>query len=72
MRLFSMECGGFSFKIAPESRRLFYDVAELDKKSERLSCSLLGLSLGNETLIAANLIRKAGASDLDWLDELVD
>ncbi len=37
-----------------------------------ISCSHLGLCLGNEPLIAANLIRKAGASDLDWLDELVD
>jgi hypothetical protein len=37
-----------------------------------VSCSHLGLCLGSETLIEANLIRKAGASDLDWLDELVD
>jgi hypothetical protein len=37
-----------------------------------VNCSHLGLCLGNEQLIAANLIRKAGASDLDWLDELVD
>jgi hypothetical protein len=37
-----------------------------------VSCSHLGLCLNNEQLIAANLIRKAGASDLDWLDELVD
>src|SRR5450432_2111305 len=37
-----------------------------------VSCSHLGLCLGNEQLIAANLIRKAGASELDWLDELVD
>jgi hypothetical protein len=37
-----------------------------------VSCSHLGLCLNNETLIAANLIRKAGASNLDWLDELVD
>jgi hypothetical protein len=37
-----------------------------------VSCSHLGLCLGNEQLITANLIRKAGASDLDWLDELVD
>ena len=37
-----------------------------------VSCSHLGLCLGNDQLIAANLIRKAGASDLDWLDELVD
>jgi PD-(D/E)XK nuclease superfamily len=37
-----------------------------------VSCSHLGLCLNSEPLIAANLIRKAGASDLDWLDELVD
>jgi hypothetical protein len=37
-----------------------------------VSCPHLGLCLGNEQLISANLIRKAGASDLDWLDELVD
>jgi PD-(D/E)XK nuclease superfamily len=36
-----------------------------------VSCSHLGLCLRNEPLIAANLIRKPGASDLDWLDELV-
>jgi len=37
-----------------------------------LSCPHLGLCLNDEQLVAANLIRKAGASDLDWLDELVD
>jgi hypothetical protein len=37
-----------------------------------VSCSHLGLCLNSESLITANLIRKAGASDLDWLDELVD
>lgn len=37
-----------------------------------LSCSHLGLCLGSEELVAANLIRKPGASDLDWLDQLVD
>jgi PD-(D/E)XK nuclease superfamily len=37
-----------------------------------VSCSHLGLCLGNEQLVSANLIRKAGASELDWLDELVD
>jgi hypothetical protein len=37
-----------------------------------VSSSHLGLCLNNATLVAANLIRKAGASDLDWLDELVD
>jgi hypothetical protein len=37
-----------------------------------VSCSHLGLCLNNDQLVAANLIRKAGASDLDWLDQLVD
>jgi hypothetical protein len=37
-----------------------------------VSCFHLGLCLNNEPLVTANLIRKAGASDLDWLDELVD
>ena len=37
-----------------------------------MSCSHLGLCLGNQELISANLIRKPGASELDWLDELVD
>src|SRR6266852_2214083 len=37
-----------------------------------VSCSHLGLCLNNEQLIAAKLIRKPGASELDWLDELVD
>lgn len=37
-----------------------------------VSCPHLGLCLGNQRLIDANLIRKAGASDLDWLDELAD
>jgi PD-(D/E)XK nuclease superfamily len=37
-----------------------------------LSCCHLGLCLGNQKLIGANLIRKPGASDLDWLDQLVD
>jgi hypothetical protein len=37
-----------------------------------VSCPHLGLCLNNEQLIATNLIRKAGASELDWLDELVD
>jgi len=36
------------------------------------SCAHLGLCLGNQQLIEANLIRRPGASDLDWLDELVD
>jgi hypothetical protein len=37
-----------------------------------LSCCHLGLCLNNQKLVDTNLIRKAGASDLDWLDELVD
>ncbi len=37
-----------------------------------VSCSHLGLCLSNEKLIATKLIRKPGASNLDWLDELVD
>ena len=37
-----------------------------------VSCSHLGLCLNNEQLVEAKLIRKPGASDLDWLDELVD
>jgi PD-(D/E)XK nuclease superfamily len=36
------------------------------------SCFHLGLCLNNQRLIEANLIRKPGASDLDWLDELTD
>ena len=37
-----------------------------------LSCPHLGLCLNNQQLIETNLIRRPGASDLDWLDELVD
>src|SRR6266404_1626777 len=37
-----------------------------------VSCPHLGLCLNNDQLTAAKLIRKPGASDLDWLDELVD
>jgi hypothetical protein len=36
------------------------------------SCSHLGLCLGNQQMIDANLTRRPGAQDLDWLDELVD
>jgi PD-(D/E)XK nuclease superfamily protein len=36
------------------------------------SCSHLGLCLNSQELITTNLIRKPGASALDWLDELVD
>ncbi|MGC2828296.1 MAG: PD-(D/E)XK nuclease family protein [Candidatus Acidiferrum sp.] len=37
-----------------------------------MSCAHLGLCLNNPQLIDANLIRIAGARDLDWLDELMD
>jgi PD-(D/E)XK nuclease superfamily len=37
-----------------------------------MSCSHLGLCLGNQQLIDAKLIRRPGASELDWLDQLVD
>jgi hypothetical protein len=37
-----------------------------------MSCSHLGLCLDNQELITTNLIRKPGASTLDWLDDLVD
>jgi hypothetical protein len=37
-----------------------------------VSCAHLGLCLDNQQLIETNLIRRPGASDLDWLDELVD
>jgi len=37
-----------------------------------ISCPHLGLCLGNQQLIETNLMRRPGASDLDWLDELVD
>jgi hypothetical protein len=36
-----------------------------------VSCPQLGLCLGNEQLIEAKLVRRPGASDLDWLNELV-
>ena len=35
-----------------------------------VSCSHLGLCLGNQDLVAVNLIRRPGASDLDWIDDL--
>jgi PD-(D/E)XK nuclease superfamily len=37
-----------------------------------VSCPHLGLCLDRPDLTASNLIRKPGASALDWLDELVD
>ena len=37
-----------------------------------VSCAHLGLCLDDKRLIDSNLIRTPGATDLDWLDELVD
>jgi hypothetical protein len=37
-----------------------------------VSCAHLGLCLNNQPLIDANLVRRAGATDLDWLNELDD
>jgi hypothetical protein len=37
-----------------------------------VSCSHLGLCLGNQELIESSLVRLPGANDLAWLDELVD
>jgi len=37
-----------------------------------VSCSHLGLCLNDKTMVDANLVRRPGASDLDWLNELVD
>ena len=37
-----------------------------------VSCPYLGLCLKNPRLIENNLIRRPGASDLDWLDDLMD
>jgi hypothetical protein len=36
------------------------------------SCCHLGLCLGNQQLIDSKLIRRPGASDLDWLDQLAE
>ena len=36
------------------------------------SCAHLGLCLGNEGLTDTKLVRRPGASDLDWLDQLED
>lgn len=35
-----------------------------------LSCPYLGLCLGNQQLVDTQLLRRPGASDLDWLDQL--
>ena len=37
-----------------------------------VSCPQLGLCLGNQQLVDSKLIRRRGATDLDWLDQLVD
>ncbi len=37
-----------------------------------VSCPYLGLCLGNQQLLEAKLIRRPGASDLAWLDQLDD
>jgi hypothetical protein len=37
-----------------------------------LSCAQLGLCLNNQQMVEAKLIRRLGASDLDWLDHLDD
>jgi hypothetical protein len=37
-----------------------------------VGCSHLGLCLGNQQLMDAKLIRRAGATDLDWLDQFDD
>ena len=37
-----------------------------------ISCPQLGLCLGNQQLVESKLVRRPGASDLDWLDHLVD
>ena len=37
-----------------------------------VSCSHLGLCLGNESIVETKLIRQPGADDLDWLDVFDD
>jgi hypothetical protein len=37
-----------------------------------ISCSQLGLCLGNQQMVDAKLVRRPGASDLDWLDPFDD
>ncbi len=37
-----------------------------------LSCPYLGLCLENEPIVEAKLVRRAGASDLDWLEHFDD
>ncbi len=37
-----------------------------------VSCSHLGICLGDQQLLDAKLIRRPGASDLDWIDQFED
>ena len=37
-----------------------------------MSCAHLGLCLNQQPLIDANLIRRPGAADLDWLNDVND
>jgi hypothetical protein len=37
-----------------------------------VSCSHLGLCLGDQPLVNTKLLRRPGANDLDWLDQLDD
>jgi len=36
------------------------------------TCSHLGLCLGNQSLVDVNLVRRPGANEFEWLDQLVD
>src|ERR1700751_277391 len=38
----------------------------------RVSCSHLGVCLGDQQLVDSRLIRRPGASDLDWIDQFED
>jgi hypothetical protein len=37
-----------------------------------VSCSHLGICLGDQQLLDSNLIRRPRASDLDWIDQFED
>ena len=37
-----------------------------------INCPQLGLCLGNQQLVDSKLVRRPGAADLDWLNELLD
>ncbi len=37
-----------------------------------VSCAHLGICLGDQQLLDAKLIRRPGASDLDWIDQFED